>query len=762
MRQSIRAGRLLLCAAVAGLGWVATSADAAVFTYNRAATATDNWNDGVAASWDAKPTQGTDTTLVFGSSGTPLVINTSGTVIDSINNLAGGDVNANGRFELNRIVAGYRGLSTNTAPNNVAPLVTISGGALELLNDGATTPEVSLRSNANSTGTINQKVILTLANDLYLNSTSLKLLGQNATPATTGGVAGGAIRVTGALNFVNTQAHTIEFSGDEGASVVVNAAGRNHFGSAIADSGVGNATSVVKSGTSMWELASASTYTGGTDIQAGILRASSTSGFGTGSVSVASGAQAYLASAGDWNYDFSIAGNGAGSLGAILMAANNAVLPAAHTVTLTANARIGGQGGTGNTVRIDSKITGAFDLSIGSASANTPLIIVSNPNNDYTGNTSLNGENATTTSSSSTSAMTVRLGASEVFSDGNLTLNMGTRANQNLQLFGFDQTVGGLNSSGNGLLTRVITNGAAAGTASTLTVGADDANGVYRGQLTGSSTATLALTKIGAGNQVLAGTSTYYGNTTIDEGTLTLSYDLYATAQSNSVSNTFSQNSTLVLNGGTLAIDARSEGLDVTKAGTLSGRNFTLGALEDTSGLVAGQLITAVTSTSGPIFIAGIDQATKNINLSDTPSPSITSMTAVAQSAGVTSQAFKGLTLGAASAVVSTIDFGGDSVVLTFSSAPVQINDGSILSIANWSGDMVNGGGTDQLRFIGAPLDFSSVFAQSEVVFQGYGTGYAIIDFGGNYEVVPIPEPAALGLVGLAGLAGLSRRRRTR
>ncbi len=126
-----------------------------------------------------------------------------------------------------------------------------------------------------------------------------------------------------------------------------------------------------------------------------------------------------------------------------------------------------------------------------------------------------------------------------------------------------------------------------------------------------------------------------------------------------------------------------------------------------------------------------------------------------------TLQTLKSLTLSGSVGETATLDFGtSDNVILTVNAAPVQVNDGSLLAIANWNGTLTTGGGTEQLLFTGEPIDFTSVFSQSEVSFTGYGTGYSIIDNVGNYEVIPVPEPTALAVLALGGLGLLARSRR--
>ncbi len=185
--------------------------------------------------------------------------------------------------------------------------------------------------------------------------------------------------------------------------------------------------------------------------------------------------------------------------------------------------------------------------------------------------------------------------------------------------------------------------------------------------------------------------------------------------------------------------------------------------MADTTGFVAGQSIQEVTSGAAAIYIAGIDRTANVIYLSGIPNAAPATININAMTAGTTSQALKGLTLAAAAATTSTIDFGTTGgVVLTINTAPVQTNDGSILSIANWSGNVNTGLGTDQLVFLGAPINFTNVFAQNEVFFVGYGEGYEILDRGGSYEVIAIPEPSTLAMLALGamGLLAISRRRR--
>jgi hypothetical protein len=77
---------------------------------------------------------------------------------------------------------------------------------------------------------------------------------------------------------------------------------------------------------------------------------------------------------------------------------------------------------------------------------------------------------------------------------------------------------------------------------------------------------------------------------------------------------------------------------------------------------------------------------------------------------------------------------------------------------------MLEAGDAADDRLIFAGLDssaFTSLYAQSDVLFNGVA-GYTTFQIdAGHYEIVAIPEPSALaGLaLGLVGLAGFRRRR---
>jgi fibronectin-binding autotransporter adhesin len=109
----------------------------------------------------------------------------------------------------------------------------------------------------------------------------------------------------------------------------------------------------------------------------------------------------------------------------------------------------------------------------------------------------------------------------------------------------------------------------------------------------------------------------------------------------------------------------------------------------------------------------------------------------------------------------SVLDFGaGTGSLLHFGSVgPHTAN--AVLSITNFDG--AGNPGDDRLIFSGSASAFTSAYAQADVAFNGV-FGYATIQFeAGNYEIVPVPEPATAALIGsvaLCALIGCRERRR--
>lgn len=131
---------------------------------------------------------------------------------------------------------------------------------------------------------------------------------------------------------------------------------------------------------------SASTYSGGTAISNARVNLTTATGFGTGAVTINSGATAFINGAGTVANPFTLAGNGwietAGQLGALRLATGSVLTGA---ITLAGNTRIAVN--TAGTATISSPISGAFDLEVGEDSATGTLILTGA--HTYTGNTTI-------------------------------------------------------------------------------------------------------------------------------------------------------------------------------------------------------------------------------------------------------------------------------------------------------------------------------------------------------------------------------------
>jgi|GEM_PF-829429 len=401
----------------------------------------------------------------------------------------------------------------------------------------------------------------TTASDLVFNGGTLRYVGGTNTstdrsftissPTATldAGIAGISMRFTGSSDIVfsSVGAHTLALTGNNSGT-----AGRNtgsydliyEVALNLKDSGagIGEKTSVSKSGTGIWALGGNNTYSGGTTVNAGRLVAKSATALGTGDVNVVSGSTLLLSAAsGVYNNNVTIAGTGgtndsSSSVGATaaLVLNNNANLAGILTLgdaTATITAASLNLGST-NTGTISGKITGGFNLTFNSTSGSGQSVVtLSGTTNDYTGDTVIVSAGA-----NSGSTQEVKLGASNVITNGvgkgNLVLNTGGGGSGSgyFSLNGFNETINGLVSAGVAPTGtgRVVRNNST--TNSTLTLGDADTTASYAGSIVNGSTGTLAITKIGAGTQTLAGTNSYTGATTVSGGTLLISGTLTGTS----------------------------------------------------------------------------------------------------------------------------------------------------------------------------------------------------------------------------------------
>jgi autotransporter-associated beta strand protein len=149
--------------------------------------------------------------------------------------------------------------------------------------------------------------------------------------------------------------------------------------------------SVTKDGPSIIALSGNNTYDGGTVINGGRVNAPSATSFGTGPVTVASGAQAFLNGSGTRTNAFTIEGIGftetAGNLGAIRLQGATISGP----IGLSFDARITAHGNTGTLAGDISEVAGPAALELSNYNTGTDSTITVSGNNSYSLGTTVKG-----------------------------------------------------------------------------------------------------------------------------------------------------------------------------------------------------------------------------------------------------------------------------------------------------------------------------------------------------------------------------------
>jgi len=256
-------------------------------------------------------------------------------------------------------------------------------------------------------------------------------------------------------------------------------------------------------------LSGSNNYSGGTTIASGALQAGHPSAFGTGAVTISSGANLMLW----WNSVSPIMANnfilssmggvasGDGSNKEAIFADGDTGGYGTYTLSGTINLNATSNIGTydHNNLLLSGKVTGSGGLVKGLGRANEGgALILSNPANDYAGGTTI------------TSGI-LRLGVNNAIPYGGSAGNV--VVNATLDIAGFSQAINGLSGT-----TGTVTNSTGAGA---LSVGNNNATSTFTGTISNTG-GSLSLTKVGSGVLTLSGTNTYTGGTTVSAGTLAL------------------------------------------------------------------------------------------------------------------------------------------------------------------------------------------------------------------------------------------------
>lgn len=375
--------------------------------------------------------------------------------------------------------------------------------------------------------------------------------------------AGGADNTPGDLYLIETP-----FIGNTGNQIVMNAR--------ITNNGTGAVTVHTLGHISFPNVAH--TYSGGTYIHGGRISATGPNTLGTGLVYVYPGGQLFLNASGTYTNTMFIAGYGnAESVG------NGAIRMGGRSIS--GNITLVQDAATANGT-ISGIITGPGGLIVGAGSGNgvgTLTVGSSSGANDYAGDTTINGTNAT-----AASTLTIASGRNNIMphgaGKGNVILN-GATVVATFNLNNTSQTINGLSSTG-AVANAIVTSGAAG--AVTLTVGDGNATSSFGGTLQNGS-GTVSLTKIGTGTQSLTGVSTYTGNTAVGAGALVFGAGSFpagtptVTINSNATLNvtavsplTLATVSTLSTSNGTVAVGLQSSVNSITTSNltALGATNF--------------------------------------------------------------------------------------------------------------------------------------------------------------------------------------------
>jgi fibronectin-binding autotransporter adhesin len=339
----------------------------------------------------------------------------------------------------------------------------------------------------------------------------------------------------------------------------------------------GGTIGVIKNGAGRWVLSGSNSYTGGTTVSAGTLVLGHTNALSSGAVTVNGGTL-------DLN-GLSVTANQLGGSGGAIALGGGALR--VNNTSTTTNA---------------SAITGSGSLT----KAGVGILVLAG-NSTYTGDTLLEAGN-------------IQLGLADALSTGSVLRFSANANDRRLQMQGFNQTLGGVDSTaatGGTLIVEAASDNVSNAPATlTLDVAAGQSHnfsGIVRNASGTAVNSALTLIKDGAGTQVLSGASvTYSGTTTINAGVLEL-------AGANSVANnsaiTLGSNGTVRFSGGgtrgnTIAGTGNLEKTGVNTL-TLSGSNSYTG----TTTVSAGSLIIGATGSVGGSSVLDVASgATLNVS----------------------------------------------------------------------------------------------------------------------------------------------------
>ena len=415
-------------------------------------------------------------------------------------------------------------------------------------------------------------VIISGTGNTYAGNTSiirgvLQLGASNALPTTTVVDVSSSAATEDAvfdLHGFNQNVAGIQRSSSTGAGIITNnsatpstltitdSAAHTYSGS-IRD---GSSTvALTKAGTSTLTLTGVNTYSGATSITNGVLAVSTSSSLSSNSAITVNGGQLILGNnVTITGQSIGLTGGGLDSNGALQSAASGTATWAGNIAVSASGARLGG--GVSGTLNVNGVISGTGNIVFGRANNSTTIL---NAVNTFTGDTQIFANVASTNA-------TLKIGVDNAINAGSKLSTLGSPMNASstatLDLNGHVLTMRGLDSSAlpatTGNAQNMIVADNATGTTSILTIGDTTGSWTFGGTIKDGTSGAggMSLVKINAGTQILTGSDTYTGSTTVNAGTLQIGA---APTDVNHITNTTGvgalASTSFILNGGTLSLN---------------------------------------------------------------------------------------------------------------------------------------------------------------------------------------------------------------
>jgi fibronectin-binding autotransporter adhesin len=487
------------------------------------------WSNG--GNWSGKggnpPAAGDDLTFPAGASNLSTSNDiTAGTSFNSISISGSGYTLAGNSIAL---AAGNLSDTNTSGSNTISLAISMSATRTFSISNAAETLTISgaISGAGGLTQSGNGKLILSGANTYNgattISGGTLSVSADNNLGTAPGSPTAGQLIFNG-----GTLATTANFTLDPNRGIALNSAATidTAASTTLTYNGIMAGTNALtKSGNGTLVLGGVNTYSGTTEVSAGVLNIRNASALGATSsgTTVDSGASLQL--------------QGGISVGAEPLTLNNAGVSSAGAIenvsgtnswsgaiTLASPSTIGSTSGT---ITVSGNIDNAtFGLTIGGAGNTTLSGVISNSGGltkSGSGTLTLSGGN-TFSGNTTISAGTLKLGAANVIPDGaskgDVVMNPSS-GTATFDLGGFSETINGLTSSGAG--SSVVDNSASS-TTPMLTIGGNNVTSTFSGVIQNTA-GTLALTKTGSGTLTLSGANTFSGSTTINAGTLSIGAD---------------------------------------------------------------------------------------------------------------------------------------------------------------------------------------------------------------------------------------------